>query len=343
VDLADFDYALPPGAIAQRPAPPRDASRLLVIDRARETIADHMFAELPRFLRRGDCVVVNNSRVIPARVLAEDSRHRPVELLFLDGGDDVLGRALVRPGRHCGVGRELTTRSGAARLRVTGIEGDGTRIIERVGGTIASLLAAEGVPPLPPYITRHSAPDADDWERYQTVYAAIPGSIAAPTAGLHFTPSLLDDLRARGTEVHAVTLHVGVATFRPIRGNTLNGYLVPPERATILPSVAAAVNAARAEDRRVVAIGTTTARALEGAVGSDGGVEPLDRSVTLTIVPGFRFRVVGALVTNFHLPRSSLLLLAAAFAGRHLVLAAYRHAIEAGYRFYSYGDATLMV
>ena len=338
--LSDFDYELPAASIAQAPAATRDAARLLVIDRASATLADRHIAELPELLRSGDCLVVNDSRVIPARVLAEDAAGRPVELLFLEAETPERWRALVRPGRRCRPGATLA--AGAARLRVVAVTDDGARVVERHDGTIEELLATHGLPPLPPYITHHAKPVAEDWERYQTVYARTPGSVAAPTAGLHFSEALLDRLRGRGVEVRALTLHVGPATFRPITGASLDAHALPPERARVPAALAAAVNAARLEGRRVVAVGTTVARALESAVDEDGRVAPMDGHAILTIRPGHRFRAVDALLTNFHLPRSSLLVLVSAFASRTLILGAYRHAVAAGYRFYSYGDATLI-
>jgi S-adenosylmethionine:tRNA ribosyltransferase-isomerase len=343
VDIAAFDYPLPPEAIAQSPAASRDASRLLVIDRRGGRLRDHIFRELPQLLRPGDCLVVNNSRVIPARVLARDDAGRPVELLFLEPERDGRWRALVRPGRRCRPGTVLTAGGEAgARVIVVGVTADGSRVVECPDESIADVLAAHGLPPLPPYVGRHRKPAAEDWERYQTVYARPPGSVAAPTAGLHFTPALLDDLRRRGIEVQELTLHVGPATFRPIRTRQVEAHALPPERVVVPPAVAGAVNAARAAGRRVVAVGTTTARALEGTADAAGRVAPRQGSVDLYITPGYRFRVVEVLLTNFHLPRSSLLVLVAAFAGRELILAAYRHALDTGYRFYSYGDATLI-
>lgn len=341
MDLADFDYELPPAAIAQAPPETREAARLLVIDRARGALADRAIADLPSLLRAGDCLVVNDSRVIPARVLAEDHAGRPVELLFVEPVTDVAWRALVRPGRRCRPGARL--RAGAARLRVLAAEDDGTRLVAREDGSIAALLDAVGMPPLPPYIARHAKPAPEDWERYQTVYARAPGSVAAPTAGLHFSEALLGRLRAAGVEIHAITLHVGPATFRPIRTATIEAHALPAERAVVSPATAAALNAARAEGRRVVAVGTTVTRTLESAAGDEGRLAPLDGAASVYIRPGHRFRAVDALLTNFHLPRSSLLALVAAFAGREPILRAYRHALEAGYRFYSYGDATLIV
>jgi S-adenosylmethionine:tRNA ribosyltransferase-isomerase len=341
VELSELDYELPPELIAQTPAPARDASRLLVIDRARGGFEDHGFADLPALLRPGDCLVVNNSRVIPARVLARDAGGYPVELLFFEAIDARRWRALTRPGRRSRPGAELAV--GDTRLRVVGADADGPRVVERLDGTIDELLRERGVPPLPPYIERFAAPTAEDLERYQTVYARPPGSVAAPTAGLHFTPALLDAIRRRGVEVHELTLHVGPGTFRPIKAARVEDHALPPERVAIAQSVADAVNRARDERRRVIAVGTTTARALESAVGADGRVRALDGEARLYITPGYAFRALDALLTNFHLPRSSLLVLVAALAGRELILKSYGHAVRAGYRFYSYGDATLIL
>ena len=344
MDLSELDYDLPSELIAQTPSPVRGASRLLVIDLARASFEDHVFTELPDLLRPGDCLVVNNSRVIPARVLARDAGGRAVELLFaapLEGGR---WRALVRPGRRCRAGVELVVGDAPeSRLRIAGVEADGLRVVEPLGGTIEDLLDRHGQTPLPPYIRRFAAPTAEDRERYQTVYAHPPGSIAAPTAGLHFTSGLLDALARHGVEVLELTLHVGPGTFQPVKTERFEEHVVAPERAVISPSVADSVNRARAEGRRVIAVGTTTTRALESASESDGRVRPLAAAASLTITPGYRMRVVDGLLTNFHLPRSSLLALVAALAGRELILKSYGHAVRAGYRFYSYGDATLIL
>jgi S-adenosylmethionine:tRNA ribosyltransferase-isomerase len=340
VTLSEFDYELPAVAIAQTPPETRDGARLLVVDRASGALEDRRFVELPDLLHPGDCLVVNDSRVIPARVLAEDAAGRAVELLFVEEETPSRWRALVRPGRRCRPGAVLAV--GHARLEVLAVREDGARVLEWRDGAVADLLTEHGLPPLPPYIARHAKPASEDWERYQTVYARPPGSVAAPTAGLHFSEAVLERLRARGVEIHAVTLHVGPATFRPITVERVDAHVLPPERATVPAATAAAVNAARARGRRVVAVGTTVTRALESATGDDGRVTALTGEARLYIRPGHRFRVVDALVTNFHLPRSSLLVLVSAFAGRELILRAYRHAVDAGYRFYSYGDATLL-
>jgi S-adenosylmethionine:tRNA ribosyltransferase-isomerase len=344
VDVVDFDYSLPPESIAQKPAVSRDASRVLSVCRRTGALGHHRFADLPGLLRPGDVLVVNDSRVIPARVLARDAAGRDVELLFVEPGDDRRWRVLVRPGKRCLPGAELTV-SGASpgHLRVHSTEPDGTRTIEALDGDIPALLETHGLPPLPPYIEHHAAPGPEDRERYQTVYARNPGSVAAPTAGLHFSDVTLEALRVRGITVEALTLHVGPATFRPLRGNRVEEHDLPPERVVVPERTAAVVNAARVGGRRVIAVGTTTTRALEAVAQDDGTLTPFDGRVSLFIYPGYRFKIVGALLTNFHLPRSSLLVLVSAFAGRDLVLRAYREAIAERYRFYSYGDASLFL
>jgi S-adenosylmethionine:tRNA ribosyltransferase-isomerase len=261
-------------------------------------------------------------------------------LLFLEAETPVRWRALVRPGRRCRPGAAL--RVGDARLTVVAVTPDGARVVEREDGTVATLLAEHGLPPLPPYIARHAKPEPEDWERYQTVYAEAPGSVAAPTAGLHFSHALLERLHAAGIEVQRLTLHVGAATFRPIQTARVEDHVLLPERAVLSAATAQAINAARAAGRRVIAVGTTATRTLESAAGDDGRVQPLDGHATAFLHPGRPFRVVDALLTNLHLPRSSLLVLVAAFAGRELILRAYRHALASGYRFYSYGDASLI-
>lgn len=345
MDVAQFDYDLPPSAIAQEPVTPRDASRLLVLDRARGAWEDRRFADLPGLLRAGDCLVVNESRVIPARLLgAREDDGRPVELLLVREIGPARWEALARPGRRCRRGARIALGGGTASATVTAEGERGLRVITlEAPGDARELLARHGLPPLPPYIARHRAPTPEDHERYQTVYARADGSVAAPTAGLHFTTALLDAVRARGVEVHALTLHVGPGTFRPVTSASVEGHRMDGEAVEIPAATAAAVNAARAAGRRVIAVGTTTTRALEWAAAGTGQVVAGAGCADLFIHPPYAFRAVDALVTNFHLPRSTLLMLVAALTGRELMLAAYRHAVSAGYRFYSYGDAMLVV
>jgi S-adenosylmethionine:tRNA ribosyltransferase-isomerase len=266
-----------------------------------------------------------------------------VELLLLRPLEGDRWEAMVRPGRRCRVGARVDLAGGAARAQVVGEGSEGTRVVAiEAPWPVRELMERHGLPPLPPYIGRHDAPKPEDRERYQTVYAREDGSVAAPTAGLHFTPELLARLERCGVDVHYLTLHVGPGTFRPLRAGRVEEHRMEAEPIDIPGSTAAAVERAPREGRRVVAVGTTTTRALEWAAGEDGRVRAGTGQADLFIRPGHRFRVVDALVTNFHLPRSSLLVLVSAFAGRELVLAAYRHAVAARYRFYSYGDAMLI-
>jgi S-adenosylmethionine:tRNA ribosyltransferase-isomerase len=343
--LDAFDFVLPPEYIAQEPAEPRDAARLLVLDRETGGLRDGHVRDLPDLLRAGDCLVVNDTRVVPARLLGRlEASGRAAEVLLLREAAGGEWDALVRPARHCPVGAAVLLADGAARAVVTARGEAGRRRLRlHWPGAVTDLLAGHGLPPLPPYIRRYRKPGGEDWARYQTVYATHPGAVAAPTAGLHFTPALLAALEAAGVEVHRLTLHVGPGTFRPVRATRIAEHAMEAEWCRLPAATAEAVGRARREGRRVVAVGTTTVRALESAAEASGAVAAGERWAALTIVPGYRFRVVDALLTNFHLPRSSLLLLVAAFAGRRPVLEAYRHAIAAGYRFYSYGDTMLIL
>jgi S-adenosylmethionine:tRNA ribosyltransferase-isomerase len=344
MDVGLFDYALPRERIAQYPAEQRDASRLLVCARAAGRLEDRVFRDLPDFLKPGDLLIVNDSRVIPARLLGRlEPGGEPVELLLVRALGPSRWEALARPGKRCRPGAVIRLGDGQARVRVVAGAGEGRRLVEVDGGGSAlEVLERYGLPPLPPYISRHQKPGQEDWERYQTVYATRDGSVAAPTAGLHFTRVLLDRLTARGIEIRALTLHVGPGTFRPIRAPRVEAHRMEAEEVRISGEAADAINAAKGGGRRVVAVGTTTCRALESAASEQGRVQAISGPTDLFIYPGYRFKVIDALLTNFHLPRSSLLLLVCAFAGRECVLDAYRHAVVAGYRFYSYGDAMLI-
>jgi len=344
MDLSLFEYELPPELIAQEPAEPRDASRLLALDRARRSWEDRRFSELGALLEPDDCLVVNQSKVIPARLLAtREADGRPVELLMLRPLAAARWEALVRPGRRCQVGARVLVAEGAARVTVVAQRDGGVRVLDvDAPWPVRELLERHGLPPLPPYIARHHAPKPDDRERYQTVYARHEGSVAAPTAGLHFTPELLGRLDTLGVERRSLTLHVGPGTFRPVRSQDVESHRVDPEETEIPEETAAAVNRAKAEGRRIIAVGTTTTRALEWGSDPDGQVRARRGPADPYIYPGYRFKVIDGLITNFHLPRTSLLLLVSAFCGRELVLDAYRHAVAGRYRFYSYGDAMLI-
>jgi len=350
--ISDFDYELPEELIAQHPLARRDASRMLVVSRAGGGWRDRAFADLPEELREGDTIVVNNTRVFPARLVG---RREPtggrVELLLVRRREDFDGETwevLARPARRLDVGMRLTFGDGRLSAETLSATEDGTRRVLRFSaeGDFRALLEEFGRMPLPPYIRRESDDldsGAEDRERYQTVYASTAGAIAAPTAGLHFTPQVFEALRARGVRVAEVTLHVGYGTFAPVRAEDLGGHRVAAEHFEIGEHAAAEIDATRVRGGRVVAVGTTTVRALETAADGGGRVSHGRGETGLTITPGYRFRAVDALLTNFHLPRSSLLVLVSAFAGRELVLAAYRHAVAGRYRFYSYGDCMLIL
>jgi S-adenosylmethionine:tRNA ribosyltransferase-isomerase len=338
--LADFDFALPPERIAQEPLSERDAARLLVLERASGARSHRTVRELPALLRAGDLVVVNATRVEAARLRGRKASGGAVEALLLEpGAAPGRWRALVR-ARGLRAGAKLAFERGAARLEaeVSGVEPDGSAWLDFAPGADPHAL---GEAPLPPYI-RREAPRAEDEARYQTVYARVPGAVAAPTAGLHLTHALLAALRGAGIGVAELVLHVGAGTFRPLREEDVAAGRLHAERFELPEATAAAVAETRARGGRVVAVGTTTTRVLEAQAEGDGRVAPGRGRTALFVRPGHRFRVVDALLTNFHLPRSSLLLLVAAFAGREAVLDAYRDAIARGYRFYSYGDAMLV-
>jgi S-adenosylmethionine:tRNA ribosyltransferase-isomerase len=354
---ASYDFALPEHLIAQEPVPERDASRLLVLDRRTGGLQHRGFRELPELLRPGDLLVTNRSRVFRARLLGRRAGGGEAEILLVRrlAADDWL--ALARPGRRLRPGASVevapdlsveilpTSPAPAGIGRSAGSPGSPPGPLRRVRlhvsrGTADEAVDRHGHVPLPPYIHRPDRPG--DLDRYQTIYAREPGSVAAPTAGLHFTPRLFAALAERGIETASLVLHVGPGTFRPVEVDDVREHHVDPERYTIPPETAAALDRARAERRRIVAVGTTVTRTLESAVDESGRIRPGDGETSLVVVPGHSFRVVDALVTNFHLPRSSLLLLVSAFAGREPLLAAYAAAIAERYRFYSYGDAMLI-
>ncbi len=339
--LSDFDYALPESLVAQEPVSPRDASRLLVLGAA--GAPEHRrFAELDALLEPGDLLVFNDTKVIPARLVGRKATGGKIELLLcepLDGGLGRRWRAMGQASKPIRAGATLELEGLSATVEA--VEGEGFYVValDREGAALEAALERAGRVPLPPYIRRE--PSARDRDRYQTLWAREPGSAAAPTAGLHFTEELLARLGARGVSRAAVTLHVGPGTFLPVRGDSLEGHRMHPERYDVPAATAAAIDACRARGGRVVAVGTTTVRTLESAF--DGTrVAPGAGRTALFIRPGHAFRAVDALVTNFHLPRSTLLVLVCAFGGRERVLAAYRDAVERGYRFFSYGDAMLI-
>jgi S-adenosylmethionine:tRNA ribosyltransferase-isomerase len=341
--LSDFDFALPPELIAQEPLTERTSSRLLVVRRQTGEITHARFADLPAWLVPGDLLVRNETRVIPARLRGRKGSGGRIELLLVErmAGEGQLWRCLARSAKPARPGSRLFF---AEELEGEVAEdlGDGWRSIRfHCPGDLLTYLETAGEMPLPPYIQR--APAAADRDRYQTVYAGEPGAVAAPTAGLHFDAATFAALAGRGVEVCGLTLHVGPGTFLPVRAERLDEHRMHGERFEIPAATAAAVNHARSEGRRVVALGTTSTRAMESAVDQLGELRAGSAVTELFIRPGFHFRVTDALITNFHLPKSTLLVLVAAFAGRDLILEAYRQAVVERYRFFSYGDCMLIL
>jgi S-adenosylmethionine:tRNA ribosyltransferase-isomerase len=362
MNVSDFDFDLPAERIAQRPLDERDASRLLLLDRASGAWDDRNFRELPELLRGEELIVVNNTRVLPARLFGRragihaeppggnnpargEFLQAPIEVLLVRKLDADTWETLVRPGRKIPVGERIVFGEGELEARVEARGEYGLRVLRfssRNG--FDETLARLGHIPLPPYIKREDEPL--DRERYQTVYARQGSAVAAPTAGLHFTPEILRRLRDRGIEIAEITLDVGLGTFEPVRTERLEDHKIHTEDYDIPESTVAAIERARQANRPVLAVGTTVVRALEDAAeknaGRDGAIKPGKAEAEIFLYPGKTFRIINQLLTNFHLPQSSLLALVGAFAGQENVLRAYRHAVESGYRFYSYGDAMLI-
>ncbi len=340
MELKDFDYALPGGLVARYPLDERDASRLLSLDRGSGRLTHGVFRDLPHHLRHGDLLVLNDTQVFPARLKGHKATGGSVELLLVErvegdeGGEGICWRCLARPAKGLAEGREVFFDAGISAV-VRSSEGGGF-IICAFKGLNEEALNKAGLVPIPPYMGRE--PEEVDRKRYQTVFAANTGAVAAPTAGLHFTRSMLSSLKGLGVELKYITLHTGPATFLPVREDDIERIRLGGESYCISPSVFGAVMRAKKEGRRVIAVGTTTVRTLEGAV-IDGLEKPLLKGKTsLFIRPGFDFKVIDGLITNFHLPCSTLLMLTAAFAGYGRLMAAYEEAVKEGYRFYSYGD-----
>ena len=340
-DPRAYTYDLPPERIASRPARPRDRSRLLVLRRGVGGVEDRSIVDLPELLDPGDLLIVNETRVLPARLHGTiEETGRTIELLLVREAAPGRWLAWARPGRQMRPGRKIRFEGQKTVAHVLGRDGETTEL--SIEGSVSALLAACGHVPLPPYIRRED--DAEDLHDYQTVFARTDGAVAAPTAGLHFTERLLERLKERGVELARVLLHVGPGTFRPVRVDDLRDHRVEAEYFEISQPAARAILEARQRGSRVVAVGTTSVRALETAGRMERRAGRPSRGWTdLTIVPPFDFRVVTALMTNFHLPQSSLLLLVCAFAGRERILAAYEEAVRRSYRFYSYGDAMLIL
>jgi S-adenosylmethionine:tRNA ribosyltransferase-isomerase len=344
MNIAEFDYELPVDLIAQTPLEQRDASRMLVLDRGKQTWTDSSFKNFTGYLRANDVVVVNNSRVIPARLTGHrEETGGQVEIFLVREIETGVWEALVRPGARLKKGARAVFGNGRLIAEMLDEPGAELRHVRfHAEGSFDEALAEVGSTPLPPYIKRPAGISAEDRERYQTVYSKTRGAIAAPTAGLHFTPAVLAEI-VRVAFLAEITLHVGYGTFEPVRVDDVDQHSVSSEHFEISDATAQIINHARAHGGRIIVVGTTTMRALESSATEDGRVTAGHGVASLTIKPGYRFRIADALLTNFHLPRSSLLILVSAFAGRDFALPAYRHAVAQRYRFYSYGDCMLIL
>lgn len=336
---SDFNYNLPPELIAQTPVEPRDCSRLLVYNRATDRVEHRIFRDITQYLKAGDVLVINNTKVLPARLYALTEHGGRVEVLLLKRLDIDRWEVLVKPGKKCRIGTRLTI-SPKLSLTVEGITDSGERIVKfDCDGVFEEVLDEVGSMPLPPYIHEK----LKDKNRYQTVYAKTDGSAAAPTAGLHFTPELLQKIKDMGVEVVEVLLHVGLGTFRPVKEDVITDHKMHSEYFCVTEQAAAAINKAKAEGRRVIAVGTTSVRTLESATGDDGIIRAQSGNTQIFIYPPYKFKCVDALITNFHLPESTLIMLVAAMTGREKILEIYNEAVREKYRFFSFGDAMLIL
>ncbi len=338
---SDFYFELPPELIAQDPLEERTSSRLLVLDRHTGAVSHHVFREIGDFLRPGDCLVLNNTKVIPARLLGErEGTGAHVELLLLKRKSVDVWESLVRPGKKCRPGTRLTFGDGLLKAEILETVEEGNRLVRfSYEGIFEEVLDRLGEMPLPPYITHK----LQDKNRYQTVYAKHEGSAAAPTAGLHFTKELLAGLEKKGIRLAYVTLHVGLGTFRPVKEENLLEHHMHSEHYQVSQETADLINKTKAEGGRIICVGTTSCRTVESAADEEGILRPGSEDTNIFIYPGYRFKVLDALITNFHLPESTLIMLVSALAGREHVLAAYEEAVRERYRFYSLGDAMMIV
>lgn len=341
--ISDFDYELPDELIAQNPLEKREDSRMLVVNCAEKSVQDEHFYNFPKFLKKDDVIVLNNTKVFPARLYGVNETGAKIELFLVREIEDQTWETLCKPARRLNAGKkiifgenlkaEVLEKTDAGRVIVKfESDGDFNEVLDKIGQT-----------PLPPYIKREKGSLDKDRERYQTVFAKKRGAIAAPTAGLHFTPQILDEIKKLGASVTEITLHVGYGTFEPVRVSDLSEHKVLPELCEISDETANVLNKAKAENRRIIAVGTTTTRALESSIDESGKIAAGKRLADLTITPDYNFKVINGLLTNFHLPQSSLLVLVSTFGGYAPIMKAYKHAVESNYRFYSYGDCMLVL
>ena len=339
MNLNEFDYDLPKELIAQDPLEDRSSSRLLVLDKESGKTEHRIFREIPGLLKPGDCLVINNTKVIPARLIGHrEGTGAVIEVLLLKRieGRENCWETLVKPGKKAKIGTRIIFGDGLMSCEIVDVVEEGNRIVKfSYDGIFEEILDRLGQMPLPPYITH----ELKDKNRYQTVYARFDGSAAAPTAGLHFTRELLDEIRSRGIQIAEITLHVGLGTFRPVKAETVEEHHMHSEFYRVSEEAARMINEARAKGGRIIAVGTTSCRTLESAAKEDGTIEAGSGWTDIFIYPGYRFRIVDALITNFHLPKSTLVMLVSALAGRDHILAAYAEAIREKYRFFSFGDA----
>ena len=341
MNVKDFDYELPQELIAQDPLADRSASRMMTLGRTDGRVAHRVFRDLPEYLQPGDCLVINNTKVIPARLIgAKEGTNAKIEVLLLKRREERVWETLVKPGKKARPGARISFGGGILLGEVTDVIEEGNRLIRfSYDGIFEEILDRLGQMPLPPYITHQ----LEDKNRYQTVYAKYDGSAAAPTAGLHFTPELLGQIREMGVEIAEVTLHVGLGTFRPVKVENITDHHMHSEFYQIDAEQAAKINHAKDSGHRVIAVGTTSTRTLESAADADGHVQESSGWTQIFIYPGYTFKCIDGLITNFHLPQSTLVMLVSAFAGREHVLEAYRVAVEERYRFFSFGDAMLII
>lgn len=341
--ITDFDFELPDGLIAQEPAEKRENSRMLVLNRYEQTFSGEHFYNFPKFLRAGDFLVLNNTKVFPARLFGETETGAKAEVFLVREIQTKIWETLARPARRLKSGKKILFGENLT-AEVLEKKTDGRIIIQfETDGNFDEILEKVGKTPLPPYIKRQAKEVDKDRERYQTVFARERGAIAAPTAGLHFTPQILSEIKNLGVEIAEITLHVGYGTFEPVRVSDLSEHKVLPEHCEISLETAEILNRAKAETRRIIAVGTTTTRALETALAKNEKFSMGKFSADLTITPGYEFKAIDGLLTNFHLPQSSLLVLVSTFAGYEFIMKAYKHAVLEKYRFYSYGDCMLIL
>lgn len=337
---SDFNYDLPQELIAQTPLQQRDGSRLMTLDRSSGAVKHHHFYELPEFLREGDCLVLNNSRVLPARLIGHRKTGGAAEILLLTDRGENVWECLVRPGKKLRDGAQVYFGDGQLTAQIQAVLPDGNRLVHfQYEGIFLEILEQLGKMPLPPYIKE----TLQDGERYQTVYSKVVGSAAAPTAGLHFTPELLEKVQEKGVQLAYLTLHVGLGTFRPVKEDEIEAHDMHSEYCVIPKETADIINETKRRGGRIICVGTTSCRTIESFAEADGTITPRSGWTNIFIYPGYQFKCMDALITNFHLPESTLIMLVSALAGREHTLAAYQEAVRERYRFFSFGDAMLIV